>query len=485
MVNISDIRTYNQSQYIRYSQLQPDPTLTVPGRHQHVLEDLVRELRNQNGKGTYVSVWTGDLTLLSKTEKAASSIVAQESSIDLLFLSAGYLCLGARDESVEGIDKVTCIRHSGRVLLTLRLIPLLERAPTPRVVSILAGGVEGAISPDDLAMKSPGNHSFAKASGVAATFVTLSMEQLQKQHESIAFVHVFPGLVRTNILNTKHFGPAFRFLVGWIIMPTLGRLVFMSAAEAGQRALYAAFNPAFAVGAAAKGSKGTTGSGVYTLNEKREAVQNTKVLEPSRKQGLRDKGSDCGVGLEISRQLLDLGISTLVLAVRDEGKGRAAARELVADRANVTPETVEVWKLDLSVYESVVSFAERARNELVRLDIGVLNAGMLPLKRTVNAWTGHDEIIQVNYIPTALLAFLLLPVAKKVQQNQPRPTRITLTLSEVACWARFPVGKDVPILAALDAPGTLSDDTADRMFMFKLLDHYFVHALTKKRVRLP
>lgn len=191
-------------------------------------------------------------------------------------------------------------------------------------------------------------------------------------------------------------------------------------------------------------------------------------------------GSNCGVGLETSRQLLDLGVSRLILAVRDEEKGRTAAKQLLADRTNVMPDTVDVWKLDLSAYNSVVSFAERAGNELSRLDIAVLNAGMLPAKRTINASTGHDEIIQVNYISTALLALLLLPVAKKVRKYQPHPTRITLTLSEVACWARFPVGKDVPILAALDAPGTLADDTNDRMFVSKLLGHYFVHALAKK-----
>jgi hypothetical protein len=55
-----------------------------------------------------------------------------------------------------------------------------------------------------------------------------------------------------------------------------------------------------------------------------------------------------------------------------------------------------------------------------------------------------------------------------------------LTLSEVAAWARFPVGKDVPILAALDAPGKLAENTNDRMFVSKLLGQYFVTALAKQ-----
>lgn len=190
--------------------------------------------------------------------------------------------------------------------------------------------------------------------------------------------------------------------------------------------------------------------------------------------------SNCGVGLETSRQLLDLGVSKLILAVRDEEKGRAAAADLLADRKGTPLDTIEVWKLDLSVYDSVVSFVECVAKTLTRLEIAILHAGFCPAKRIVNTSTGHDEIIQVNYLSTALLAVLLPPVAKPVRHNQPQATRITLSLSEVAAWARFPVGKDVPILAALEAPGQLAENTNDRKFVSKRLGHYFVNALAKQ-----
>ncbi|CAJ2500297.1 Uu.00g031500.m01.CDS01 [Anthostomella pinea] len=102
-------------------------------------------------------------------------------------------------------------------------------------------------------------------------------------------------------------------------------------------------------------------------------------------------GSNCGVELETSRQLLDLGISKLILAVRNEEKGRAAATDLSAGREGMAPGTIEVWKIDLSDYDS-----------------------------------------------------------------------------------------DVPILAALDAPGKLADNREDRMFVSKLLGQYFVAALAKR-----
>ncbi|KAI1502047.1 hypothetical protein F5X99DRAFT_427696 [Biscogniauxia marginata] len=174
-------------------------------------------------------------------------------------------------------------------------------------------------------------------------------------------------------------------------------------------------------------------------------------------------GPNCRVGLETSRQLLDLGVSKLILAVRNEEKGMAAAADLSAGRKDIPPDTIE-----------------RVRKTLTWLDIAVLNAGLYPAKRVVNTSTGHDEIIQVNYLSTAVLAVLPLPVAKAVRKNQPQPTRITLTLSEVAAWASFPVGENVPILATLSTSGKLADNTTDRLFVSKLLGQYFLAALAKR-----
>ncbi|KAK8139985.1 hypothetical protein PG984_000051 [Apiospora sp. TS-2023a] len=188
-------------------------------------------------------------------------------------------------------------------------------------------------------------------------------------------------------------------------------------------------------------------------------------------------GSNSGVGLETSRQLLDLGLSKLILAVRDEEKGRQAAADLAKGRA--AGFDIEVWKLDQSEYGSVMAFANRVKRTLTRLDIAILNIGIGPARRTVNPTTGHDEIVQVNYLSTALLAILLLPVAKAARPHQPKPTRITFTSSEGAAFTRrFPVGNvQAPILPALDAPGSAAKNTGDRMFVSKLLGQFFLRRL--------
>ena len=190
-------------------------------------------------------------------------------------------------------------------------------------------------------------------------------------------------------------------------------------------------------------------------------------------------GSNCGVGLEISRQLLNLGLDKLILAVRNEDKGKAAVIDLAAGRNPPLKDgTIEVWKLDLDSYDSVVSFGSRAKS-LTRLDLIFLNAGIVLAKRAFNGETNHDEISQVNYLSTALLALSLLPTIKAARPNQPGPTRITFTLSEGAAWSKFKFDPNGSILKALDAP-TKDYDTTAHMMTSKLLGQFFVADIAKR-----
>lgn len=187
-------------------------------------------------------------------------------------------------------------------------------------------------------------------------------------------------------------------------------------------------------------------------------------------------GSNTGVGFQTSQQLLDLGLSKLILAVRSEEKGKAAATKLASGR-NLAEGAIEVWLLDQSSYDSVVAFANRVRS-LDRLDFVNLNIGIAPTKREFNTHTGHDEVVQVNYLSTALLAILLLPIAREKKANQPRPTRITFTSSEASCWTKFKEKdvKDERLLKVLDRKDG-KVDMADRSWLTKLLGQFFLAKL--------
>ncbi|ROV93882.1 hypothetical protein VPNG_09496 [Cytospora leucostoma] len=198
-------------------------------------------------------------------------------------------------------------------------------------------------------------------------------------------------------------------------------------------------------------------------------------------------GANAGVGLATCLQLLDLGLSKLIIAVRNESKGYAARETLLSQTTSqeLGDNAIEVWILDLSVYDSVVAFAERA-NSLERLDLVNLNAGFAPIKQTINERTGHDEVIQVNFLSTALLAMLLLPVIKDKQArgSQPSPSRMTFTSSEVASWTYFKERSQSPLLASFDKkvqPSTMESVVmGDRMMVSKLLGQFFVTELARR-----
>ncbi|KAJ2999381.1 hypothetical protein NUW58_g11 [Xylaria curta] len=162
-------------------------------------------------------------------------------------------------------------------------------------------------------------------------------------------------------------------------------------------------------------------------------------------------GANSGIGLECGRQLLSLGLSKLILAVR------------------------KVWKLDLSINISILAFIERTKS-LNRLDIVVHNAGITLARQQHNKITHHDEVIQVNYLATALLTVLLLPVLKS--KNPSRPGRLVIVSSDVASWAQFKEKNSTPLLPAFDKKETF--DGHDRYSTSKLLGQLFLTELSKR-----
>ncbi|KAL9594848.1 MAG: hypothetical protein Q9179_005217 [Wetmoreana sp. 5 TL-2023] len=184
-------------------------------------------------------------------------------------------------------------------------------------------------------------------------------------------------------------------------------------------------------------------------------------------------GSNIGLGLEASRQLLSLRISRLILAVRDVAKGENAHREL----AHAAPwAIIEVWHLNMSSYGSVQEFARRC-SALPKLDFAVLNAGVLKVKMEINQDTGREEVLQVNYLSTTLLAILLLPILAGKRTSKAKPGKLTIVGSETAEWAQFREKDCNPILAAFNDPRYF--DLQDRYYTTKLLQEFFLVRLCR------
>ncbi|EOA83402.1 uncharacterized protein SETTUDRAFT_93804 [Exserohilum turcica Et28A] len=155
-------------------------------------------------------------------------------------------------------------------------------------------------------------------------------------------------------------------------------------------------------------------------------------------------GSNTGLGFEAARQLLQLGLSRVILAVRSQAKGDMAAGTLRSEFPNTQ---IEVWILDMDNPESVSAFVARCET-LGRIDMAILNAGVQNKDYVVSAKTGKEQTFQVNYLSTIMLAVLLLPLLKAKGGIAGEPARLTVVTSTAAYFADFDHRK--PILPQFD-----------------------------------
>ncbi|PMD33424.1 NAD(P)-binding protein [Hyaloscypha variabilis F] len=186
-------------------------------------------------------------------------------------------------------------------------------------------------------------------------------------------------------------------------------------------------------------------------------------------------GANSGLGFHCARHLLCLKLSHLILAVRSRKNGEQAVAKL---QKEFPAARLEVWELDMTSYESIQSFVRRVETHLARLDITILNSGLAHSKHTICKSTGHDGVIQVNYLSTFLLAILILHALKKESPTS-SPHRLTIVSSGTVLTAKLPNRNERPLLGSFDDLNIQPYDTLEHYGASKLLGHLFFVWLLK------
>jgi NAD(P)-dependent dehydrogenase (short-subunit alcohol dehydrogenase family) len=106
-------------------------------------------------------------------------------------------------------------------------------------------------------------------------------------------------------------------------------------------------------------------------------------------------GANSGLGAVAARELARVG-AKVILAVRNPGRGEAAAREMTGD--------IEVRQLDLQSLASVRQFADGVSH----VDVLVNNAGIMAVPHAVTS-DGFESQIGTNHLGHFALTNLLLP----------------------------------------------------------------------------
>lgn len=118
-------------------------------------------------------------------------------------------------------------------------------------------------------------------------------------------------------------------------------------------------------------------------------------------------GANSGLGLRSAQALAHAG-AHVVLACRNETKGRAALESVAKGATGAAPTLVH---LDLANLTSVRKCADEVRDTLGRLDVLMNNAGVMavPLHRTAD---GHEMQFGTNHLGHFALTGLLLPMLR-------------------------------------------------------------------------
>ena len=132
-------------------------------------------------------------------------------------------------------------------------------------------------------------------------------------------------------------------------------------------------------------------------------------------------GASSGLGLEACRWMVRLGASQVILACRNLEKGKAAAKDIQAT-TSCSSDTLEVWHLDLSSYESVQDFWRYNNNTPVdqikmRESIYLFKEGFQPVwedRRNINGGSWTFRVPKVNG-PDFWTRVQLMAIGEKLQ----------------------------------------------------------------------
>jgi NAD(P)-dependent dehydrogenase (short-subunit alcohol dehydrogenase family) len=180
-------------------------------------------------------------------------------------------------------------------------------------------------------------------------------------------------------------------------------------------------------------------------------------------------GGNSGLGLEASRWIVRLGASRVILACRNSSKGEAAVKD-IQKTTSCSPDTVQLWPLDMSSYSSVYAFVDRAKAELPRLDALIANAGVAMENYCLTE--GVEETMVINVISTTLLGFLLHPKLRETAQQYKNPTHFTAVGSALYQMAKFKE-REAPVGQLFESFNVReSFNTQERYSTSKLLLHF-------------
>ena len=186
-----------------------------------------------------------DLASLRSVGEFAERWRAAGRGIDLLVNNAGVMAPPRRRESEDGFELQFATNYLGHFALTARLLPLLRRRDTPRVVQLASVAARrGAIAFDDL--QAVRGYQLMRAYAATKLAMLIFALELQRRSDAggwgLTSLAAHPGWARTELFTN---GPAENGRVTplWRLALQVAPLFSQSAAAGARPILFAATSP--------------------------------------------------------------------------------------------------------------------------------------------------------------------------------------------------------------------------------------------------
>uniref|UniRef100_A0A8C7Y871 Dehydrogenase/reductase 12-like a n=1 Tax=Oryzias sinensis TaxID=183150 RepID=A0A8C7Y871_9TELE len=153
--------------------------------------DIVKESGN---KEVYVHIL--DLSETRKVWEFAEAFKKKYKALNVLINNAGSI-MSQRDVNAEGLEKSFAVNVLGIYILTKSLVPLLEKSPDPRVISVTSGGMFVQKLRIGNLQSERGRYDGTMVYAQHKRQQVVMTEQFAKTHTNIHFSVMHPGWVDT------------------------------------------------------------------------------------------------------------------------------------------------------------------------------------------------------------------------------------------------------------------------------------------------
>lgn len=192
----------------------------LAGRNYHVImvcrnrkkAEAAKEKISKVNKDTSTEIVLADLASQSDVRETAKKIRKNHENVDLLINNAGILP-GAREVTVDGIEKSLAVNHLAPFMLTCLLKDLLKSSKSARIINVASEAHRaGKFEPDNLQLET--GYNSLKAYANTKLFNIMFAYELAgriRDTGTTAF-SIHPGGIRTNLNSGGGGGSLFAFL---------------------------------------------------------------------------------------------------------------------------------------------------------------------------------------------------------------------------------------------------------------------------------